>query len=112
MKSEIDMKLLERSIQTLTFKYGYLKISLEREDGSHEGVWAVSLSDKDELLARSEDFEHQDDTFKCILCNEPIGTWLGKSWGDIIICRNRGSLRPLAFLEDNFDNETLNNLFR
>jgi hypothetical protein len=112
MKSEIDMKLLERSIQTLTAKYGYLKISLEREDGSHEGVWAVSISEKDDLLARSEEFQHQDASFNCILCNEPVGTWLGKSWGDRIIARNRGSLRPLAFLEDNFDEESLGNLFK
>lgn len=110
MKSEIDMKLLERSIQTLTAKYGYLKISLEREDGSHEGVWAVSISERDDRIARSEDFKDQDASFQCILCNEPLGTWIGKSWGDRVIARNRGTLRPLAFLEDNFEDDELGDL--
>ena len=111
MKSEIDMKLLERSIENLVAQHGYIKVNLERDDGSREGLWAVPVSEEDAVKARSEAFEHQDVDFKCRLCNEPICTWYGKSWGDEIVARNRGSVRPEALIEDNFESEQIEKIY-
>ena len=111
MKSEIDMKLLERSIENLVALNGYIKVNLERDDGSREGIWAVPVTEEDAKKARSEDFKYQDVSFKCRLCNEPILTWYGKSWGDEIVARNRGSVRPEALIEDNFKIDQLNKIY-
>jgi hypothetical protein len=112
MRSEIDMKLLERSISNLVSLYGYVKVNIEREDGSREGVWAVPISKEDEIKSRSESFEYQDTLFTCRLCNDPLGTWYGKSWGDEIKARNRGPIRPEALISDNFNEEDFDDVFR
>lgn len=100
---DLEGQELEDYVEDLVKNYGHLKVNLEREDGSHEGIWAVPCSQEDKDIYESIAGGQR---FKVRLCNHPICTWLGKKWGhEIKAITNRDDMRPKAYMHDNFTPE-------
>ena len=91
--------MTEQKVSELVEQFGHIKINLLRPGEGNEGVWAVPMNKQGRDLYDND--KSSGDLFNARLCNEPIGGWYGREWGDVVTVRTNGGDRPTASHDDN-----------